>query len=86
MRWLFWNPFFPTLLCRTREEEEVELKKAEPLSLEELLAKKKAEEEEKAKPKFLTKQQRAEEALKRRQQQVRARGEGVSQKEMAFAV
>ena len=36
------------------------MKKAEPLSLEELLAKKKAEEEAASKPKFLTKAERAE--------------------------
>uniref|UniRef100_A0A2K5K9D6 RNA helicase n=1 Tax=Colobus angolensis palliatus TaxID=336983 RepID=A0A2K5K9D6_COLAP len=44
--------------------------KAQPLSLEELLAKKKAEEEAEAKPKFLSKAEREAEALKRRQQAV----------------
>ena len=38
--------------------------KAEPLSLDEMLAKKKRDEEEEAKPKFLSKEQRAAEALK----------------------
>lgn len=54
-----------------KEEELEEAKKAaEPLSLEELLAKKKAEEAEAAKPKFLTKAERAAEALRKRQEQV----------------
>lgn len=47
--------------------------KAQPLSLEELLAKKKAEEEAEAKPKFLSKAEREAEALKRRQQEVEER-------------
>ncbi|XP_043304267.1 probable ATP-dependent RNA helicase DDX23 [Cervus canadensis] len=47
--------------------------KAQPLSLEELLAKKKAEEEAEAKPKFLSKAKREAEALKRRQQEVEER-------------
>jgi len=38
----------------------VPVKKVDPLSLEELLAKKKAEDELAAKPKFLTKEERAE--------------------------
>jgi ATP-dependent RNA helicase DDX23/PRP28 len=46
--------------------------KAEPLSLEELLANKKKEEEEKSKPKFLTKEQRVAEAIKKRQDAVEA--------------
>lgn len=46
--------------------------KAEPLSLEEMLAKKKREEEEDAKPKFLTKEQRAAEAIKRREAEAEA--------------
>ncbi|CAD5231606.1 unnamed protein product [Bursaphelenchus xylophilus] len=44
--------------------------KAEPLSLEELLAKKKKLEEEESKPKFLTKAEREALALKRRQEEV----------------
>lgn len=51
---------------------EVQQKKKEPLSLEELLAKKKAEEEKKSKPIFISKEQRALEAIKRRQEQVAA--------------
>lgn len=47
-------------------------KKAEPLSLEELLEKKKAEEAARSKPVFVTKEQRAAEALKRRQEEVAA--------------
>lgn len=47
-------------------------KKAEPLSLEELLDKKKAEEAARSKPVFITKEQRAAEALKRRQDEVAA--------------
>lgn len=47
-------------------------KKAEPLSLEELLEKKKAEEAARSKPVFITKEQRAAEALKRRQEEVAA--------------
>jgi 2-iminoacetate synthase ThiH len=43
-----------------KSQEAGQAKKAEPLSLEELLAKKKAEEAEAAKPKFLTKAERAE--------------------------
>lgn len=50
--------------------KDVVIKKAEPLSLEEILAKRKAEEEAQAKPKFLTKEERAAEALKRRQEEV----------------
>lgn len=56
----------------TEEEDEAPKKKAEPLSLEELLAKKKAEEQARSKPVFITKEQRAQEALKRRQEQVAA--------------
>jgi len=52
------------------DENEESKKKAEPLSLEELLAKRKAEEAAAAKPKFLTKEERAAEALKRRAEQV----------------
>ena len=44
--------------------EPVTKPKAEPLSLDEMLAKKKRDEEEEAKPKFLSKEQRAAEALK----------------------
>ncbi len=56
---------------KQEEEEEGQVKKkAEPLSLEELLEKKKAEEAAKAKPKFLTKEERIKEALRRRQEQV----------------
>ncbi|XP_003405802.1 probable ATP-dependent RNA helicase DDX23 [Loxodonta africana] len=47
--------------------------KAQPLSLEELLAKKKAEEEAEAKPRFLSKAEREAEALKRRQLEVEER-------------
>lgn len=47
-------------------------KKAEPLSLEELLEKKKQEEAARSKPVFITKEQRAAEALKRRQAEVEA--------------
>ncbi|XP_059929423.1 probable ATP-dependent RNA helicase DDX23 [Gadus macrocephalus] len=56
---------------KTEEDEEEKKKKdkAQPLSLEELLAKKKAEEEAEAKPKFLTKAEREAEAIKRREQQ-----------------
>uniref|UniRef100_A0A8P4GJL0 RNA helicase n=1 Tax=Dicentrarchus labrax TaxID=13489 RepID=A0A8P4GJL0_DICLA len=46
---------------------------AQPLSLEELLAKKKAEEEAEAKPKFLSKAEREAEAIKRREQQTEER-------------
>ena len=59
-------------LKEEEESKEVVKKKAEPLSLEELLAKKKAEEEARSKPVFITKEQRAQEALKRRQEQVAA--------------
>uniref|UniRef100_A0A8C5U5F9 RNA helicase n=1 Tax=Malurus cyaneus samueli TaxID=2593467 RepID=A0A8C5U5F9_9PASS len=60
---------------KAEEEEENALKKekAQPLSLEELLAKKKAEEEAEAKPKFLSKAEREAEALRRRQQEVEER-------------
>ncbi|XP_055837222.1 probable ATP-dependent RNA helicase DDX23 [Episyrphus balteatus] len=54
------------------EEELIKGKKAEPLSLEEILEKKKKEEEARSKPVFLTKEQRAAEALKRRQEEVAA--------------
>ncbi|GAU99831.1 hypothetical protein RvY_10773 [Ramazzottius varieornatus] len=54
------------------EDGEVKPKAAEPLSLEEILAKKKAEEEQEAKPKFLTKEERAAEALRKRQEEVAA--------------
>lgn len=57
------------------KDEEMEVqpkKKAEPLSLEELLAKKKAEEKARSKPVFISKEQRAQEAIKRRQEQVAA--------------
>lgn len=47
-------------------------KRAEPLSLEELLEKKKQEEAARSKPVFITKEQRQAEALKRRQEQVEA--------------
>lgn len=47
-------------------------KKAEPLSLEELLEKKKQEEAARSKPVFITKEQRQAEALKRRQEEVAA--------------
>lgn len=64
------------LKIELKEEEEskkqIAKKKAEPLSLEELLAKKKAEEQARSKPVFITKEQRAQEALKRRQDQVAA--------------
>lgn len=55
-----------------KEEKPEVKKKAEPLSLEELLAKKKAEEAAGSKPVFITKEQRAAEALKRRQEEVAA--------------
>ncbi|XP_046741671.1 probable ATP-dependent RNA helicase DDX23 isoform X2 [Diprion similis] len=60
-----------------KSEDETEEKpklpaKAEPLSLEELLAKKKAAEEARAKPKFLSKEERAALALKKRQEEVDA--------------
>ncbi|XP_009692917.1 PREDICTED: probable ATP-dependent RNA helicase DDX23, partial [Cariama cristata] len=60
---------------KAEEEDENALKKekAQPLSLEELLAKKKAEEEAEAKPKFLSKAEREAEALRRRQQEVEER-------------
>ncbi|XP_046686860.1 probable ATP-dependent RNA helicase DDX23 [Homalodisca vitripennis] len=51
-------------------EEEPQVIKKEPLSLEELLAKKQAEEAERSKPKFLTKEERAAEALRKRQAEV----------------
>lgn len=54
------------------EDSKPHVRKAEPLSLEELLAKKKAEEEARSKPVFITKEQRAADALKRRQEQVAA--------------
>uniref|UniRef100_A0A1A9ZJ49 Probable ATP-dependent RNA helicase DDX23 n=1 Tax=Glossina pallidipes TaxID=7398 RepID=A0A1A9ZJ49_GLOPL len=56
------------------ETQQIKLKakKAEPLSLEELLEKKKREEEARSKPVFLTKEQRAAQALKRRQEEVAA--------------
>lgn len=54
------------------EDTKPVVKKAEPLSLEELLAKKKAEEEARSKPVFITKEQRTADALKRRQEQVAA--------------
>lgn len=54
------------------------VKKAEPLSLEELLAKKKAEEAARSKPVFITKEQRVADALKRRQEQVAAQRAGNS--------
>lgn len=54
------------------KEESTKPKKAEPLSLEEILEKKKKEEEARSKPVFLTKEQRAAEALKRRQEEVAA--------------
>ena len=44
--------------------------KAEPLSLEEMIAKREAEKKAMEKPTFLTKEQRAAEAIARRQQQV----------------
>uniref|UniRef100_T1J8Z4 Probable ATP-dependent RNA helicase DDX23 n=1 Tax=Strigamia maritima TaxID=126957 RepID=T1J8Z4_STRMM len=49
--------------------ETAKIKKVEPLSLEELIAKRKAEEDARSKPVFLTKEQRAAEAIKRRQQE-----------------
>jgi len=52
------------------EELKPETKKAEPLSLEDLLKKKKEEEAALAKPVFLTKKQREELALKKRQEEV----------------
>lgn len=55
-----------------KHEEASTSKKAEPLSLEELLEKKKAEEAARSKPVFITKEQRAAEALKRRQEEVAA--------------
>uniref|UniRef100_A0A2K6RXH5 RNA helicase n=1 Tax=Rhinopithecus roxellana TaxID=61622 RepID=A0A2K6RXH5_RHIRO len=56
---------------KDEEDEHADKKpKAQPLSLEELLAKKKAEEEAEAKPKFLSKAEREAEALKRWQQVV----------------
>ncbi|XP_053280382.1 probable ATP-dependent RNA helicase DDX23 [Pleuronectes platessa] len=60
---------------KTEEEEDGKNKKgkAQPLSLEELLAKKKAEEEAEAKPKFLSKAEREAEALKRRMAQTEER-------------
>lgn len=54
------------------DDEASTSKKAEPLSLEELLEKKKAEEVARSKPVFITKEQRAAEALKRRQEEVAA--------------
>ncbi|XP_031617307.1 probable ATP-dependent RNA helicase DDX23 [Contarinia nasturtii] len=68
----------PKLKVKGEDEEEnvdekpKEGKKAEPLSLEELLEKKKAEEAARSKPVFITKEQRAAEALKRRQEEVAA--------------
>ncbi|XP_069509953.1 probable ATP-dependent RNA helicase DDX23 [Ambystoma mexicanum] len=59
---------------KKEEKDAAEKKaKAQPLSLEELLAKKKAEEEAEAKPKFLSKTEREAVALKRRQQEVEER-------------
>lgn len=55
-----------------KDEKSDVKKKAEPLSLEELLAKKKAEEAAGSKPVFVTKEQRVAEALKRRQEEVAA--------------
>ncbi|TRZ01175.1 hypothetical protein DNTS_011049 [Danionella cerebrum] len=49
------------------EEDDKKKEKANPLSLEELLAKKKAEEEAESKPKFLSKAEREAEAIKRRE-------------------
>lgn len=54
------------------EIDEIKPKKAEPLSLEELLEKKKSEEAARSKPVFITKEQRAAEAIKRRQEEVAA--------------
>lgn len=51
---------------------DVSTKKAEPLSLEELLTKKKAEEAARSKPVFITKEQRVADALKRPQEEVAA--------------
>lgn len=65
----------PDATIKTEEEikqEELEKRKLEPLSLEELLAKKKSEEAARSKPVFITKEQRAAEAIKRRQEQVAA--------------
>lgn len=59
------------------EDTKKAIKKAEPLSLEELLAKKKAEEDARSKPVFITKEQRVAEALKRRQEQVAAQRAGM---------
>lgn len=56
----------------TENEKKAAAKKAEPLSLEELLEKKKSEEAARSKPKFITKEERAAEALKRRQEEVAA--------------
>ncbi|KAM6153288.1 putative ATP-dependent RNA helicase DDX23 isoform 2-T2 [Erethizon dorsatum] len=58
---------------KDEDDEHDKKPKAQPLSLEELLAKKKAEEEAEAKPKFLSKAEREAEALKRRQQEVEER-------------
>lgn len=57
-----------------KEEKSIEkeVKKVEPLSLEEILEKKKKDEEARSKPVFITKEQRAAEALKRRQEEVAA--------------
>lgn len=64
---------------KLKEEDEEDIavgrskgKKAEPLSLEELLEKKKSEEAARSKPVFITKEQRQAEALKRRQEEVAA--------------
>lgn len=56
----------------SKNEKTEKSKKAEPLSLEELLERKKREEEARSKPVFLTKEQRAAEALRRRQEEVAA--------------
>ncbi|XP_062895317.1 probable ATP-dependent RNA helicase DDX23 [Mobula hypostoma] len=48
-------------------------RRAQPLSLEELLAKKKAAEVAESKPKFLSKAEREAEAMRRRQQEVEER-------------
>ncbi|TFK54978.1 P-loop containing nucleoside triphosphate hydrolase protein [Heliocybe sulcata] len=51
------------------------MSKAEPLSIESLLAKQKAEKEAAAKPRFLTKEERAKLAIEKRQQEIRERHE-----------
>ncbi|XP_051947409.1 probable ATP-dependent RNA helicase DDX23 [Xyrauchen texanus] len=55
------------------DEDDKKKDKAQPLSLEELLAKKKAEEEAESKPKFLSKAEREAEAIRRREQQTEDR-------------